>query len=911
MDALFIGSCRSPKERNTFVSFKHILRWDGDASATLHLFADTRFRLFVNEVFVHYGPARFVTSHPEYDTLVLDNHLKQGENTIRVEVNYYGTSSYQSMPDGQPGFVAWGGLNDDQSLFATPGQWLCQVHEAWDQDSGLFSFAQNPSEILDTRILARELADGHWQAPRVLSGDECPWGSLLPRSVPLPSYAPIPPARTLICAEGAPSGIRVGFVSLDPDHSTRLLRARKTGQTEEGGFLFRQFITWLHSPREQEVGLLNFWSNLSLSGEKLPSGEPTGCGNQLRSTLCLRKGWNRLCGSVGILGESWSWLMEWPRDDGVTAHALPRPEVDEVFLLSPLHKAEQDLPPYCAPDDFECPKDWVRDCGDIDRVHPARLCAWERPAMPADRLEDLRGPVRLLGFDFQDEYYGQPTLEVDAPAGTLLDIAYDDWSRADGTVNLYGTNPFTDAADRFILNGGRQRIEVCNPRGGIFLQLTFRLPSGAEAVPVVLHDFFVRSRRLLNPVRVKFQSGDPELDWAFEKSVHTLVASTDEGYADCPWRERGTYIGDMFVNIAVHSLSHTDLSVASRCIRQFVHSQLPDGQLPCCTPSWLARPHEDFTLIWILSLHQLWRQSGDIHTVSDCWEALKRIWQSPAWPVDSSGLWNADGLHVFIDWGCTVEEKKGRGNTCLNLFRYRALQCSAELAGELGDETLAASYQSEAAFVKTAIEGQLWEPGSGRFRPSLEADTAAPHANVLALAFGVGDAPTLLHYLKPKLSNNFRLGLSPSNPPESHIELYFFIYLLPALAEHGEVELAVELLREHYGFLMRLGYPTLNECFARADQGRGSCCHSWSAAPAVFCRDWLAGLYQPEPGNPGLWILEPDRSPLLKVDAVFATPLGHLHVRWDKSKGEASAKIENPEGVRVVIQTPVNMDVTA
>ncbi len=902
MHTSYIWTHSSPQKRNAFVSFKQTVSWDGISACTLHLFADTRFRVFVNEVFVHYGPARFVTSHPEFDTLRLDAYLNAGENTLRVEVNFYGTSSYQSMPEGQPGFMAWGGLNDDETLFATPGQWLCLVHQAWDADSGLFSFAQNPSECLDTRVLAHELTEGEWQAPRALSGAECPWGPLHPRSVPIPAYAPLRPARIQLCAEATVPGPRVGFVSLDSGHSRRLLRARETGQAERGHDRFRQFITWLHSPREQEIDLLNFWSSLSLNDVPLPAGTPSDLGNQWRNTLRLREGWNPLIGSVGILGESWSWLMEWPADSGVSAHALPDRACTDVFLLSPLQEGEQSLPAAGPADTFAAPAGWNRDSGDIHRCHPARLCVWDRPGRHSERLEALRGPVRLLCFDFADQVYGQGSLDLEAPAGTLLDIAYDDWSRADGCVKLYGSNPFTDAADRFVLKGGRQQIEVCNPRGGIFLQLTFRLPPGNEDTPVFLHDFFVRSRRLLNADGVMFRSGDPVIDWAFDQSVHTLIASTDEGYADCPWRERGTYIGDMFVNLSVHGLAHSDPAVAARCLRLFAQSQLPDGQLPCCTPSWLRRPHEDFTLIWILALHRFWQQSGDRQVVIDCWEALTRIWDSPSWPVDRTGLWNADGLHVFVDWGCTSEEKKGCGNACLNLFRYRALLCSADLAELLGHADQAAKFLESAATLKTQVETHLWDPGNGRFRASLDAQTDAPHANVLALAFGVGSAPDLLRSLKPRLLQNFHRGLHPSNPPESHIELYFFIYLLPALAEHGEAELALDLLRETYGFLMGLGYPTLNECFARADQRRGSCCHSWSGAPAVFCRDWLAGLYQPEPGNPSLWKLDPARSPLPRVDAVFASPLGPIRIRWDKTAENAAPMVKVPEGMTLHIK---------
>jgi hypothetical protein len=117
----FIWAERFVASRNQFISFEQHVPQTDEGQVYLHLFADTRFRLWVNEVFVAYGPGRFVTQFPEYDSYDLSSYLTQGENLVRVEVNYYGSSSYQSMPDGQPGFIAAGGSEDGAINFATPG----------------------------------------------------------------------------------------------------------------------------------------------------------------------------------------------------------------------------------------------------------------------------------------------------------------------------------------------------------------------------------------------------------------------------------------------------------------------------------------------------------------------------------------------------------------------------------------------------------------------------------------------------------------------------------------------------------------------------------------------------------------------------------------------------------------------
>ena len=57
--------------------------------AVLHVFADTRYMLWINGQYVERGPCRFVPSHPEYDTLDVTSYLRQGDNVLAVVVHHY------------------------------------------------------------------------------------------------------------------------------------------------------------------------------------------------------------------------------------------------------------------------------------------------------------------------------------------------------------------------------------------------------------------------------------------------------------------------------------------------------------------------------------------------------------------------------------------------------------------------------------------------------------------------------------------------------------------------------------------------------------------------------------------------------------------------------------------------------
>ena len=66
------------------------------ASATLRLSADTRYRLWINGVWVTDGPGRSWPAHHRFDHFDATPFLVNGENVIAVEVLHVGFATMQS-----------------------------------------------------------------------------------------------------------------------------------------------------------------------------------------------------------------------------------------------------------------------------------------------------------------------------------------------------------------------------------------------------------------------------------------------------------------------------------------------------------------------------------------------------------------------------------------------------------------------------------------------------------------------------------------------------------------------------------------------------------------------------------------------------------------------------------------------
>lgn len=886
MEAEFIWITDQAPSRNQFVKFDR--RFDLQAVPAefpMHLFADTLYRLRVNGKFVAAGPGRFVTQFPEFDSHHLADFLRPGKNNITVEVNFFGASSFQSMPDGKPGFIAWGG--DGAVDLATPGRWEAFRLHAWRWDAPLFSFAQSPVEICDTRCSEA----GTPAVIALLDGESAPWGKLQPYSGTRVPFLIHRPKRIELAGRLAASERRFGFMSHDPDASRR-----------HNAKPWTAFATWISSPKAQTATLSCFWSDLHCNGVPVSVDTATPWGNHAHCQLDLREGWNLLTGEVEILSEFWAYCLGIP--EGISLHGRRDAACEEAFAIAPNSSRENLRLPVVG--DSGAPNSWILHGGNPANLTPARMMAWDIPADDAVRniapkllpeVSRIEAAEATWCFSFRGEFLGHVVLEVEGPEGAILDVAFDDWQAADGGVRLYKSNPFTDAADRFVLRGGRQTIELFHPRGGKLLQATLRSPSGVA--PLTLHDAFVRSRQTLGPDNTRFSCDNPNLEWAWPVAMRTLIDSTDEAYSDCPWRERGSYIGDCSVNILLNLLLDQDHRAARRTLRTFAQAQLPDGQLPCCAPAWLCTPHEDFTLVWLLAIHDFWANTGDTTLAEEVWPAVRRIWESPSW--ECLGLWNAENRHLFIDWGVLDAERFGKANAVLNMFRFGAARACAALAAALGKSAEAEAFRDEAARVERAAASVLWDDVRGCFRASLRAGTPALHANILALRFGLGSRASrdrILAYLEPLLRTNFTQGIREGEL-SGHLELYFFHYALPALAEHGRPDLAENLIDDHYGFLRDIGDDTLPECFFGAENARGSRCHGWSGAPAIYAARHVLGIRPAVPGNPRELVFDPVVDRITRASGRISHPDGWIEVWWQSINGNIHPIIKAPEGVEV------------
>ncbi len=172
---------------------------DKPSDASIHLFAYTRYKLYVNGQYVGRGPNRFENRRPEYDSWPIASYLRAGQNSVAVVAHRDWPGNEQPsaprlsrMRLHAPGFAARIDLTHADHRFETirtDADWIGFAEPTFGNPNGRH-YASIP-ETIDAR-----LSPGDWTSPdfdasalgRAVpldTSDAEVWPELEPRTIPL------------------------------------------------------------------------------------------------------------------------------------------------------------------------------------------------------------------------------------------------------------------------------------------------------------------------------------------------------------------------------------------------------------------------------------------------------------------------------------------------------------------------------------------------------------------------------------------------------------------------------------------------------------------------------------------------------------------------------------------------------
>ena len=869
--------------------------------ANLHLFAASRYHLFVNGDFIQFGPARFYPEHPRYDTHDLLPFLIQGKNVIVVKVLSNGTNTYP-VPLTPGVFAAWGGIiteSDELISLGTPGTWKCKESAAYDSTAPKMSFALGPMEVFDGRDRIESWDDPNadlrdWKTP-VLVDNPGFGGDFELRNIPFLTQEIILP-QTLL-----------GAYSLTDEEEIISFRIKTKDRTRRDfNRQHRVFAhTYIWSPRRQYVDLGLWWGEHWLNGEgPLPNhGVLPGRPNRGDITLSLERGWNYFFIKYGIVWASWDFHIAVPKAAGLqlspnkrgndpvffeTAGPFTVDEEDDVLALPlPFREPKKELP--------ELSAGWIPRFREESAGNPAWEMAWryfgDQKPIQSWQVQNLTADDSAgtaFVFDMGGKQLGRLFVEFEAPAGTFIDIGFSEELEGDRIHILRRAGVFS--AVRCIADGKLLRWESFKPYGARYLQVNITRNTG----PV-----FLKKAGMIRQVYPfektgSFACSDPMFNRIWELGWRTLEVCAEDAYIDTPFRERGLYAGDALPEFAITLATAPDTRLVKRSLELF-----QDMYRDLFDPETKRRAENvgllsDFPLLTLEYFRWVVDWDLDYELAKQLYPAYKQLLESFLDSRDEKGLFKHEG--VFIEW---TRINKQAQLAAMHALIARSLSNLSFIAALIGESKDARRFSQISDEVAGLLQTHFWDKARGAYRDGFDngypIESYYPISSAWPVLWGQTspEQEILLRYFFDEtladIGNRARQRLATP---------YGGFYIIGALYRLGYADLAERFMRQYWSPMILDGDDTAWENFSVTD-GQGTRSHAWSGGPTYHLTRHVLGvpLGYPEAVQQDTLILTPQAETIAWARGKVPHPKGVVSVDWRIQGDQLFFECQVPEGL--------------
>ncbi|MBR5508146.1 MAG: hypothetical protein IKV88_08875, partial [Clostridia bacterium] len=218
----------------------------------------------------------------------------------------------------------------------------------------------------------------------------------------------------------------------------------------------------------------------------------------------------------------------------------------------------------------------------------------------------------------------------------------------------------------------------------------------------------------------KTLTSDAELNKVLDVCKHTLKICRQSIHLDSPRHcEPLACTGDYYIETLMTMFSYGDLELAKFDIRRTAGLLRENGGRIF---------HTTYSLIWTYWLWDVYMFTGEKKLLSDCAETLGLLLNRFETYIGENGLIETPPDFMFVDWiyidGNSLHHPpKALGQTCLNMFYFKALETSKMIYAELGDTDLALECETKAEKLKKAVNTILFDKEKSMYFEGLNTPT--------------------------------------------------------------------------------------------------------------------------------------------------------------------------------------------
>ena len=342
----------------------------------------------------------------------------------------------------------------------------------------------------------------------------------------------------------------------------------------------------------------------------------------------------------------------------------------------------------------------------------------------------------------------------------------------------------------------------------------------------------------------QFDSSNTILNKVWEICKNGVKYGSQDGFLDCPSREKGQYLGDATVTGHSHIYLSGDLRLYKKGIKDFALSTFISPGMMAVAPGSYMQEIADYSMQWPMQLLNYYQHSGDKEFLMEMYPVAEKLLEYYQQYQREDGLLEEVKEWNLVDWpenlrdGYDFELTKLVGSGCHNVIN--AFYCGMVKAINDIRDILEIEYVDIFQELKSSFINVFYTDRRKLFIDAENSTHSALHSNILPLFFN----------LAPKEAENIIVDLIKKKGLSCGVYMSYFV--LKALAEVEEYQLIFDLITsddEHsWGNMVNEGATTCFEAWGKDQKWNTSLCHAWASAPISVLIEDIIGLKPAKPG---------------------------------------------------------------
>ena len=458
-----------------------------------------------------------------------------------------------------------------------------------------------------------------------------------------------------------------------------------------------------------------------------------------------------------------------------------------------------------------------------------------------------------------------PYLKIKAPAGKKIRITTEN--------TLIGAVSTT-----YVTKEGEQEFEALGWVNGE--NITYKIPKGVTVVSLKYRETGYDSS-----FSGDFKCDDEFLNSLWQKSLRTLYVTMRDNFMDCPDRERAQWWGDVTSEMimTMYSLDSKSYLLYQKGVEAML-SHIDDTKvLQTVVPingDYFELPVQQLAgIVGFLTYYEYTGDKAFIEKVYDASIDYLKLWETG----ENNLVIHREGSWDWPDWG-----KKADMTAIENAWVYYALSATEKMAEILGKNEDIPFITERKATIEKGYKALWTEEG---FK-SDDVKNPDDRANALAVLSGLAKKEQY------KTITNVLTTTKNSSP-------YMEYYVLEALCELGEYDLAKGRIKDRYQDMMCEDYSTLWEFW---DSWRGTKNHAWSGGPLVIMSKHFAGITPLEAGYEKVEI-KPQYIMSDSMKCTVPSVKGLITLDYEKADGSYAINLTLPQDTKAILYVPTGAEV--